>query len=58
MPKTCKLTRHRALARTVAACLKRTYPYDENRQVSHETINKTLFIQACRALKKELLAHL
>jgi IS30 family transposase len=58
MPKTCKLTRHRALARTVAACLKRTYPHDENRQVSHETINKTLFIQARRALKKELLAHL
>jgi IS30 family transposase len=70
-PKICKLTSHRALARLVAgrlklqwspeeiaAWLRRTYPHDENRQVSHETIYKTLFIQARGALKKELLAHL
>jgi len=70
-PKICKLARHRALARLVAAGLKlqwspeeiagwlrRSYPDDENRQVSHETIYKTLFIQARGALKKELLAHL
>ncbi|NCF30104.1 MAG: IS30 family transposase [Gammaproteobacteria bacterium] len=70
-PKICKLARHRALARLVAARLKlqwspeeiagwlrRTYADDEKRQVSHETIYKTLFIQARGALKKELLAHL
>jgi len=42
----------------IAGWLRRTYPQDENRQVSHETIYKTLFIQARGALKKELLAHL
>ena len=70
-PKICKLARQRALARLVAGRLKdqwspeaiagwlrREYPHDENRQVSHETIYKTLFIQARGALKKELLAHL
>jgi IS30 family transposase len=70
-PKPCKLARNRALARTVAeklrlewspyqvaGWLKRTYPQDETRQVSHETIYRTLFIQARGALKKELLQHL
>jgi IS30 family transposase len=38
--------------------LKRTYPDDENYQVSHETIYRTLFIQARGTLKKELLQHL
>ena len=70
-PKTCKLTQNRALARIVASklqCrwspwqiagwLKRSYPSEENFQVSHETIYKTLFIQARGALKKELLRHL
>ena len=42
----------------VAGWLKRTYPDDETRQVSHETIYRTLFIQARGALKKELLQHL
>ncbi len=42
----------------VAGWLKRTYPQDETRQVSHETIYRTLFIQARGALKKELLQHL
>jgi len=70
-PQTCKLARNRALAqivasklqlqwapRQIAGWLKRTYPNDENYQVSHETIYKSLFIQARGALKKELLQHL
>ena len=70
-PKTCKLVQNRALAHIVArklklnwspeqiaGWLKRTYPNDENHQVSHETIYRTLFIQARGALKKELLQHL
>jgi IS30 family transposase len=70
-PKTCKLVQNRALARIVASklqlqwaprqiagWLKRTYPDDESYQVSHETIYKSLFIQARGALKKELLQHL
>ncbi len=70
-PKTCKLAENRALARIVAeklqlewspdqiaGWLKSTYPDDENYQVSHETIYKSLFIQARGALKKELLQHL
>src|ERR1035437_1319983 len=70
-PKTCKLVQNRALAHIVAAklrwqwspeqiagWLKRTYPGDENYQVSHETIYRSLFIQARGALKKELLQHL
>ena len=70
-PKTCKLVENRALARIVAnklrklwspeqiaGWLKRTYPNDENFQVSHETIYCSLFIQARGALKKELLQHL
>lgn len=70
-PKPCKLAQNRALARAVAeklrlewspyqvaGWLKRTHPQDEKRQVSHETIYRTLFIQARGALKKELLQHL
>ena len=70
-PKRCKLAQNRALARLVAeklrlqwspyqvaGWLKRMYPQDETRQVSHETIYLTLFIQALGALKKELLQHL
>ena len=69
--KTCKLAQNPALARAVAkklkkrwspeqiaGWLKRAYPDDENHQVSHETIYKSLFIQARGALKKELLQHL
>jgi len=69
--KRCKLAQNRALARIVASklqlewaprqiagWLKRTYPDDETYQVSHETIYRTLFIQARGALKKELLQHL
>ena len=70
-PKICKLAESRALARAVAAklqlewapeqiagWLKRSYPDNEAFQVSHETIYKSLFIQARGALKKELLQHL
>jgi IS30 family transposase len=70
-PKTGKLAQNRALARIVAGklqrqwspeqvagWLKRTYPDDTSRQVSHETIYRSLFIQARGALKKELVEHL
>jgi IS30 family transposase len=70
-PKACKLITHPTLrARVVnklqlqwapqqiAGWLKRAYPGDEGTHVSHETIYKSLFIQARGALKKELLAHL
>ena len=70
-PKTSKLAQSRALARLVAGklrlqwspeqvagWLKRTYPDDTSRQVSPETIYRSLFIQARGALKKELVAHL
>ncbi|MDP1734605.1 MAG: IS30 family transposase [Sulfuritalea sp.] len=70
-PKTCKLAENRRLANIVvgklqglwspqqiAGWLKRTYPEDENYHVSHETIYRSLYIQARGALKKELLQHL
>jgi len=70
-PKRCKLTQNRQLARIVATklkqlwspaqiagWLKRTYPDDERFQVSHETIYRSLYIQARGALKKELTQHL
>jgi len=70
-PKTCKLVENRVLAGIVAkklrglwspeqtaGWLKYAYPDDENFQVSHETIYRSLFIQARGALKKELLQHL
>jgi IS30 family transposase len=42
----------------ISGWLAREYPNDGAMQVSHETIYRTLFIQARGALKKELLAHL
>ena len=70
-PKRCKLVENRALAcmvadklqrlwspEQIAGWLKRTYPDNASYQVSHETIYRTLFIQARGALKKELLAYL
>ena len=70
-PKRCKLRGNRALPRIVAAklrlfwspeqiagWLKHTYPCDESLHVSHETIYRSLFIQARGALKKELLEYL
>ncbi len=69
-PKSCKLVENRALARIVASklqsswapeqiagWLKRTFS-DENYQVSHETIYRSLYIQARGALKKELVQYL
>ena len=42
----------------IAGWLKRRYPDDASCQVSHETIYRSLFIQARGALKKELVEHL
>ncbi|MCJ7558035.1 MAG: IS30 family transposase, partial [Gammaproteobacteria bacterium] len=42
----------------IAGWLKYTFPNNQNNQVSHETIYRSLFIQARGALKKELLQHL
>ena len=70
-PKPCKLACREALCRTVsvklqrkwspqqiAGWLKREHPNHEAACVSHETIYRSLFIQARGVLKKELLAHL
>jgi IS30 family transposase len=69
--KTCKLVKNQSFARIVAGklqlqwspeqiagWLKRAHPGGETFQVSHETIYRSLFIQARGALKKELLQHL
>ena len=66
-PKQCKLAGHPVLKRMVASklkhhwspkqiagWLKRTYPFEAHKQVSHETIYRSLFIQARGVLKKEL----
>ena len=42
----------------IAGWLKSTHPGDEANQVSHETIYRSLFVQARGVLKKELLGHL
>lgn len=42
----------------ISGWLKTKYPGDKTMQVSHETIYKSLFIQARGVLKKELLGHL
>src|SRR5207237_13805 len=70
-PKLCKLACRPFLSRTVsiklrqqwspeqiAGWLKRTYRGEPQKQVSHETIYRSLFIQARGVLKKELLEHL
>lgn len=70
-PKPCKLATHEPLRRLVAqrleqnwspeqiaGWLKRTYPDDEAYRVSHETIYRSLFVQARGVLKKELQVHL
>ncbi len=44
--------------RQIAVCLKRCFPDDGSMRVSHETIYRSLFIQARNVLKKELLGHL
>ena len=70
-PKLCKLACNSALSRTVsrklqlnwspeqiAGWLKREYPGEEHNQVSHETIYRSLFVQARGVLKKELMQYL
>ena len=42
----------------IAGWLKTQYPHDEGMRVSHETIYRSLFIQARGALKKELMDYL
>ena len=70
-PKVCRLALHEKLRTIVArkltedwspqqisGWLKTEYPKDESLRVSHETIYRSLFIQARGALKKELIQHL
>jgi IS30 family transposase len=70
-PKRCKLAMRSRLRRVVAmklglnwspeqiaGWLKRAYRGDGANQVSHETIYRSLFVQARGVLKKELLQHL
>ena len=70
-PKRCKLATNPWLRQSVASklrlnwapeqiagWLKRAHPEDGCYQVSHETIYRSLFVQARRVLKKELLCHL
>src|SRR5689334_17157910 len=70
-PKRCLLAGNRRLREVVASKLildwspeqisgwvKTRYPNNENMHVSHETIYRSLFIQARGVLKKELMDHL
>jgi IS30 family transposase len=70
-PQKCLLARRRRLRnwvaerlrrdwspRQIAIGLERTFPHDGSMRVSHETIYKSLFVQARNVLKKELLGHL
>ena len=70
-PKRCKLADsaqlRQAVARKlrlnwspeqIAGWLRRAHPDDESYRVSHETIYRSLFVQARGVLKKELLGHL
>jgi IS30 family transposase len=70
-PKLCKLATHRPLRKVVASLLRRNWspqqiagwlrrkhPDEEAFWVSHETIYRSLFVQARGVLKKELVEHL
>jgi len=70
-PKLCRLALHEKLRTLVASklmldwspeqisgWLKQSHPDDESLRVSHETIYRTLFLQARGALKQELVRHL
>src|SRR5215468_2577442 len=70
-PKRCLLAANRKLRDVIAGkllldwspkqisgWLKTQYPDDESMRVSHETIYRSLFIQARGVLKKELMDHL
>lgn len=70
-PKLCKLRKLPGLCKVVeeklslqwspeqiSGWLKRKYPTNQSMQISHETIYRSLFIQARAALKKELIQNL
>lgn len=70
-PKLCRLAVHKQLQRVVAeqlsldwspeqisGWLRVQFPDDETMRISHETIYRSLFIQARGVLKKELVKHL
>ena len=70
-PKLCKLATNKHLQRVtsdklkthwspeqIAGWLKRQYPQEEHNQVSHETIYRSLFVQARGVLKKERMGYL
>ena len=70
-PKPCRLALHKELRWRVAqklalqwspeqisGWLKREFPTDEDRQISHEAIYRSLFVQTRGVLRKELTAHL
>ncbi len=70
-PKKCRLAQNRKLRalvssklqidwspQQIAGWLKTEFPDDSNLHISHESIYRTLFVQARGALKKELVAHL
>lgn len=70
-PKRCLLARDLTLSQLVtqkllidwspqqiSGWLKVAYPDDETKRISHETIYRSLFVQARGALKKELTQHL
>src|SRR5260370_20522273 len=70
-PKPCRLALHRELRWRVAqklalqwspeqisGWLKREFPTDQEMQISHEAIYRSLFVQTRGALKKELTPHL
>jgi IS30 family transposase len=70
-PKLCKLATHAPLRRVVARLLRRNWspqqiagwlrrnhPDEETFWVSHETIYRSLFVQARGVLKKQLIEHL
>jgi transposase, IS30 family len=70
-PKLCRLAVHRRLQgivakklsldwspEQIAGWLKQTFPDEESMRISHETIYRSLFVQARGVLKKELIGHL
>jgi IS30 family transposase len=70
-PKPCKLSGNQCLIKAItskltlnwspqqiAGWLKREYPSEEHNQVSHETIYRSLYVQARGVLKKELIQYL
>ncbi len=70
-PKPCRLAVHPELRwrvahklarqwspRQISGWLKQEFASDQDMQVSHETIYRSLFVQARGVLKKELMAHL